>query len=491
MLNTKKPFARLQFAMIAGLFILTGAFVTNYMFAATGLLKFVPSTTTVGVGSTVKVAVWENSGTDAINAVEADVRFDPTKLEYISFDDTGSAFGIAAATTTGSGSINIARGRSGGLSAVTGEQLVTTLTFKALTPGSAQLSFATSSALVRSSDNINVLVSTTPTILSLADTAAPSVPTGLAAPTLTMTSVGLTWAASTDDVATTGYRIYRNGVQVGTSSATNFTNTGLIANTSYTFSVAAVDAAGNVSAQSSAISARTLADTQAPSVPGVPTSPSQLITAISLTWTASTDNVGVTSYRIFRNGVQAGSSASPAFTDQGLTPNTSYSYTVSAVDGSGNASAQSAAASFRTIADTIVPSTPTNVVGTVNGTSINLTWTAASDNIAVVGYIVYRNGVLLSSTVATNYTVTNAPQGTHVYEVVAVDAANNKSAKSTGVSISIYDAADINRDAKIDVFDLSVMISNWSRTGVNTSDVNGDSVVIVFDLSILLARWTG
>ena len=67
----------------------------------------------------------------------------------------------------------------------------------------------------------------------------------------TLTSVSLSWAASTDDVGVAGYQIYRNGVQVGTITDTNYTDSGLTGNTAYTYSIDAYDAAGNVSPQSS------------------------------------------------------------------------------------------------------------------------------------------------------------------------------------------------------------------------------------------------
>lgn len=490
-LDFKKPFARLQFLMLTGLFVLTGIYVVNQIYAATGTLSFAPSATTVNIGDTIRVEVRENSGTDLANAVEADVRFDATKLSYVSLDETGSAFGIAAATDVTTGSLNIARGRSGGLAAVSGSQLVTTITFKALATGSVTLSYAATSAIVRSSDNVNILVATTPTVLNLADTAAPTAPTSVAAPTIGITSVGLTWSASTDNVGVTGYRIYRNGVQVGTSTATNFTNSGLAANTAYTFSVAAVDAAGNLSAQSAGISAQTLADTISPSVPGTPTSASQTITSISISWPASTDNIAVTSYRIFRNGVQVGTSNTTSFTDQGLAANTSYAYSIAAVDASNNASAQSFSITFKTLADTVAPSTPIGLSGTVSGSNIDLTWTASTDNIGVVGYLIYRDNVLLGTSPSTTFRVTGALTGTHVYTVQATDAANNKSAQSTGTSISIFVTGDINRDGKVDVFDLSALLANWSRTGINSADLNADSIVNVFDLSILLSNWTG
>ncbi|MEV6212303.1 glycoside hydrolase family 6 protein [Kitasatospora sp. NPDC051914] len=84
------------------------------------------------------------------------------------------------------------------------------------------------------------------------DTTAPSVPTGLAG-TATSSSVALTWTASTDNVGVTGYDVYRNGILVGSTAGTSFTNTGLTASTAYSYTVRAKDAAGNVSAASAAL----------------------------------------------------------------------------------------------------------------------------------------------------------------------------------------------------------------------------------------------
>ena len=92
---------------------------------------------------------------------------------------------------------------------------------------------------------------------SAADTTAPSVPTNLSATAVSSSQINLIWTASTDDVAVTGYRIYRNGTQVGTSATANYSNTGLTASTAYSFTVAAYDAAGNASAQTSAVGATT------------------------------------------------------------------------------------------------------------------------------------------------------------------------------------------------------------------------------------------
>ncbi|CAM4350928.1 chitodextrinase [Paenibacillus endophyticus] len=188
------------------------------------------------------------------------------------------------------------------------------------------------------------------------DTQAPTAPSALAVQVKTDTTVSLSWTGSTDNVAVTGYDVYRGGVLTGsTSGATSFVVTGLTASTAYSFTVKAKDFAGNQSAASSALSVTTNAppppDTQTPTVPGSLASPTKTDKTVSLTWSASSDNVGVTAYDIFRGGTLAGSSSAGvlAFTDTGLTPLTSYVYTVKARDAAGNSSAASSALTITTL----------------------------------------------------------------------------------------------------------------------------------------------
>lgn len=95
------------------------------------------------------------------------------------------------------------------------------------------------------------------TTAAAVDTTAPSVPTNLAAAVMSSSQVDLNWTASTDNVAVTGYEIFRDGVQVGTSANTTFSNFGLSAATGYNFTVRAYDAAGNRSGFSLGASATT------------------------------------------------------------------------------------------------------------------------------------------------------------------------------------------------------------------------------------------
>ena len=206
------------------------------------------------------------------------------------------------------------------------------------------------------------------------DTTAPSVPTGLVATAVSASQINLSWTASTDNVAVSGYNVYRDGVKVGTTAATSFSDTGLSASTNHVYTIAAYDAANNVSAQSSSSSATTFAsssDTSAPSVPSGLTASAASASQINLSWSASTDTVGVTGYNVYRNGVQVGTTGSTSFSDTGLAASTGYSYTVAAYDAAGNVSSQSGSASATTLTSgTTTPTThiqPPTVDITANG----------------------------------------------------------------------------------------------------------------------------
>jgi len=173
------------------------------------------------------------------------------------------------------------------------------------------------------------------------DIQSPSVPSSVTATAQSSTSVLVNWTTSTDNVGVTGYKVYRNASQVGTSATTSYTDTGLTVNTTYSYTVSAYDAASNNSAQSSpAVTAKT-PDQTAPSAPSGVSATAQTPRQVKVTWTASTDNVGVTGYKVYRNGSQVGTSTTTSYTDTGLQQNTTYSYTVSAYDAAANNSAPS------------------------------------------------------------------------------------------------------------------------------------------------------
>lgn len=91
-----------------------------------------------------------------------------------------------------------------------------------------------------------------------------------------------------------------------------------------------------------------ISDATPPTAPGGLKAFAESSSQIDLRWNASTDNVGVTGYRVYRNGVQIGTAANAAYSDTGLQPFTKYSYTVAAYDAAGNVSTMSATASATT-----------------------------------------------------------------------------------------------------------------------------------------------
>lgn len=184
-------------------------------------------------------------------------------------------------------------------------------------------------------------------VISQDDTDPPSVPTGLSGNPVSSTQIDLAWNTSTDTGGSglAGYRVYRDGVEVGTTSVESYSDTGLGPDTTYTYTVSAYDNALNESDQSSPVDVTTLSvsDTEPPSIPtglsGTPVSSTQ----IDLTWNPSTDTggSGLAGYRVYRDGVEVGTTSVESHSDTGLTLDTTYTYTVSAYDNAGNESAQS------------------------------------------------------------------------------------------------------------------------------------------------------
>jgi uncharacterized protein YkwD/chitodextrinase len=173
------------------------------------------------------------------------------------------------------------------------------------------------------------------------DTSAPGMPGLLTATASSTSQVNLTWGAASDNVGVTGYRVYRGGVQVGTSNGTTYTDTGLAAGTAYSYTVRAYDAAGNLGPSSNTATVTTQSapptgDTTPPGVPGTLGGTAVSTSQVNLTWGAASDNVGVTGYRVYRGGVQVGTASGTTYSDTGLAGGTAYSYTVRAYDAAGN-----------------------------------------------------------------------------------------------------------------------------------------------------------
>jgi PQQ-dependent dehydrogenase (s-GDH family) len=191
-------------------------------------------------------------------------------------------------------------------------------------------------------------------LTQLPDTQSPTAPSNLVSSNITSNSFTLSWTASTDNVGVTGYDVYQNGIKINAANitGTSYNVTGLTANTTFAYYVKAKDAAGNQSANSSTLNVTTLQGDVIP--PSIPLNLNAIVitqNSFRLKWDASTDNVGVTGYDVFRNGVKINGSAvtNTYFDVTGLTAGTIYLMTVVAKDAAGNTSLPSIGLSVTTL----------------------------------------------------------------------------------------------------------------------------------------------
>ncbi len=285
------------------------------------------------------------------------------------------------------------------------------------------------------------------------DTTPPTTPIGLVTSTVTSSTVAFSWSPATDNVGVAGYDIYRNGTKIAITTATSYSDATVSLSASYTYTVAAYDPSGNISSQSIGLNVATPSNAPDVTPPSVPTglAASNITTStISLAWTQSTDPTvngqttsGLAGYRIYRGGVQVGTSTTNSFTNTGLTPSTTYSYTISAYDNAGNASAQSSGINATTgnPADTTPPTT--SITSPLNNATVSSTITVsatASDNVGVVKVELYVDGTLTGTDTTSPYTfslnTTSFANGSHVMFTKAYDAAGN-TAVSGNITVTV------------------------------------------------------
>ena len=297
------------------------------------------------------------------------------------------------------------------------------------------------------------------------DVLAPSAPGSLTANHVPAAAqLTLSWSGSTDDWYVAGYRIYQDGIAVANVPANggnSYTFNGVTAG-AHAYEVKAYDTAsplgagadlieqiasglgnlyGNLSASSDVVNL-VQPDIAAPSVP------LDLVAVAgdgfaTLNWSAASDDVGVVAYGLYRDAALVATVAAPATTylDTPLATG-QYVYRVDAVDAAGNRSAQSAPFTVDVVntADVVAPSIPTGVLAStspdIHGRDIQVSWTAATDDIGVTGYSVFRGGVKIADVNGTtlSYLDANLAGGTYSYEIEAFDSANNRSGHSASAS---------------------------------------------------------
>ena len=361
------------------------------------------SAATTYTGGTSQAVTWNVAGTTAngVNAANVDILWST---------DSGNSWTTLLEATPNDGSQNVVIPNA------------PTSTGRIMVKGSNHVFFNVNKA------NITVTAGTS-------DTVAPT-PPSLSASGTTQTSTNLSWSGATDNVGITGYDVYQGAALLGSTSSTSYAVSGLSASTTYSFTVKAKDAAGNISAASNAVSVTTLApvsDTTAPTAPTLAAS-GTTSSSTNLSWSGATDNVGVTGYDVYQGAALLGATTSTSYAVSGLSASTTYSFSVKAKDAAGNVSAASNTVSVTTLANSVTYCTAaatntnderignvkfgtinnsstgaagyenftaisTNVTrGTAYAISITPTWTASKYNEAYSVYIDYNgNGVFTDS----------------------------------------------------------------------------------------------
>jgi fibronectin type 3 domain-containing protein len=153
--------------------------------------------------------------------------------------------------------------------------------------------------------------------------------------------VELSWPAATDDLGVVGYEVSRDGSVLGTTTSTAFSDSAVAPGTTYSYAVVAIDGGGNRSDPVSA-AVTTPADAGPPAAPsGLTAKAASSPRRVKLSWSPSTDDVGVTGYQVYRNGAVIATVGLTSFVDTAVARSTKYRYAVSALDAAGNQSALS------------------------------------------------------------------------------------------------------------------------------------------------------
>jgi chitodextrinase len=310
-------------------------------------------------------------------------------------------------------------------------------------------------------------------------------------------------AADASGIANVQFLVDGNAVSTDTSSPYSFSwNSATTSNGSHTLSARATDTKNNAATSTNlAVNvSNTVSCTGTPSVPGNLHVTSTSANAVGLAWNASTPAAGcnLQGYKVFRNGTQVAAPTGTTYTDSGLTPGTTYNYTVAAIDTGNHVSGQSTAASGVTAADTTAPSVPANLRSTLKtASSVALAWDASTDNTGVKDYVIYRNGTQVGTSTTASFTDSAlVPNTAYSFTVKARDLANNLSAASSALSVTTLSGTnankgDLNTDNKVNLTDLAILLAHWQQAGVpiTQGDVNSSGKVDLVDLAMLLSNW--
>lgn len=263
------------------------------------------------------------------------------------------------------------------------------------------------------------------------DDSAPAAPTNLQFVRSTSTSVMMRWTSSADSDKLNRYEIYRDGKLVGTTKQTEFIDNGLNTHTQYEYYIVALGANGVRSENSNTIKAATDVDAYAPTTPTGLQAVIRADGTVYLTWIASSDNVSVDGYNLYRNGEFIGNTVGTAYNDKNAEPGY-HEYYVEAFDNEGNNSLYSDCV----YADNMPPQKPILHISEITPMRISFKWDS-EDNVEIDHFEIYKNGELFKETKSNEYMDNLVAAGDeYSYYVIAIDTSGNVSEASDTKKIS-------------------------------------------------------
>lgn len=283
--------------------------------------------------------------------------------------------------------------------------------------------------------------------------ARPAVPGAVTVGTRTASSVALAWSAGVGSGAAVRYAVYEGATRVATTSATSIVLTGLWRDTAHEYTVAAIDGAGNESAQTPPVRTSTQPCPDGLSTPGPVNPPTELTatvlspSSIALTWAQEFPATSFTVYRVASATLPLG----PVVTTRtnsamitGLPSASTASYAVRAQTASCGQSALSASVSAGTPAGPsarpTAPTDPKLVSSTPNydftGT-VRLAWNQPVGTDPAVLFRLYEGTSILATSTSPEITLRLPGGPTHAVTVVAVDAAGLESAQSAPLVFTV------------------------------------------------------
>lgn len=304
-----------------------------------------------------------------------------------------------------------------------------------------------------------------------ASTPPVAAPTNPLVTAISSTRIDLSW----DVVAgVSGYKIYRSGINLKSArnpddpaaTRASASDTGLLADTEYCYSISAYDAANNESSETVSLCATTYGPP--PADPGNVSTYVETPTTVILNWSAS---AGAVEYYVYRNGVKIDTSLSPVrgttYTDTGAAANAQNIYRVTAIDGTGS---ESSGLQNQVTVNTALTVPAMAYARADSSSQITIGWLNAGAGTQVAGYNIYRNGNIsdaVPSAATLQYSDKNLLANTeYCYRVSATDALGNESAQS---SVSLCATTEAPPTAAH--IDLLVSSTQLNSDGISPVDV--------------------